>query len=162
MNTVLVSEAEYDISPQELRKGSVFGALSDKAIHYLLAEGTIHKVITGDDVFHYGDKGDNFYIVLHGSLDFFKQHNKKTSHTRVVNFGEAVGFVAMIALHDRVGTAVALEDSLLLEVSSNLFSDFHDAFPFDFGIFLLNLSRDMARTITALGDVIVEAKVKNE
>jgi len=61
----------------------------------------------------------------------------------------------MIALHDRVGNVYAKEDSLLLEISSQLFSDFHDHYPFDFGILLMNLSRDMARTIREISNTLV-------
>lgn len=155
MRTVQAYETEFDITPKRLKEGSIFGALSEDAIQYLLQNGIIHVADKGDEIFHYNDKGESFYAVLHGSLDFFKQHQHKVLHTRDVEFGEAIGFVSMVALHGRVGTAYAKEDSLLLEVTSTLFSDFHDAYPFDFGILLMNLARDMARNIRELSNALV-------
>ncbi|MEL0614415.1 cyclic nucleotide-binding domain-containing protein [Marinomonas arenicola] len=162
MHTVQTHETKYDISPKRLKEGSIFGALSANAIQYLLDHGTIHEAKKGDEVFHYQDKGESFFAVLHGSLDFFKQHHHKELHTRDIEFGEALGFVSMIALHDRVGTAYAKEDSLLLEVSSTLFSDFHDQYPFDFGILLINLARDMARNIRELSNALVSHEIENK
>lgn len=159
MHTVLANESEYDISPAELKKGSIFGALSETGIQYLLDNGVIHRVMAGEEIFSYGSKGNSFHAVLHGSLDFYKQHQGKRTRTRTVKFGEAIGFVSMIALHERVGSLYALEDSLLLEISCQLFSDFHDEHPFDFGILLMNLSRDMARTIRTLSNALVENDV---
>lgn len=159
METVLAVESQYDISPAHLKEGSIFGALSDVSIQFLLDEGVLHKVTKGDEIFSYGSKGGSFHAVLHGKLDFYKQHDDKKLRTRTICFGEAIGFVSMIALHERVGSLYALEDSLLLEISSQLFSDFHDQYPFDFGILLMNLSRDMARTIRVLSNALVEHDV---
>ncbi|ETX09551.1 cyclic nucleotide-binding protein [Marinomonas ushuaiensis DSM 15871] len=159
MRALSATEAQYDISITRLKDGSIFGALSEPAIQYLLDNGILIQAQKGDEIFSYGSKGGNFNIVLHGSLDFYKHHENKSIFTRKIQFGEVIGFVSMIALHDRVGNLYADEDCLLLEVSSNLFSDFHDDFPFDFGILLMNLSRDMARTIRTLSNALVENNV---
>lgn len=159
MKTVLAENAQYNLSPSHLKEGSIFGALSDSSIRYLLEKGALYDAEKGDEIFRYGNKGSSFYAVLHGNLDFYKHHKDKETYTRTVTFGEAIGFVSMIALHERAGSLYSLENSLLLEISSELFSDFHDEFPFDFGILLMNLSRDMARTIRVLSNVLVKNDV---
>ena len=159
MKTVQVKETQYDISPSQLKQGSIFGALSETSIQFLLDEGLLHEVKKGEEIFSYGSKGSSFHAVLHGTLEFYKQHGSKKQLTRTAGFGEAIGFVSMIALHERVGSLCAVEDSLLLEISCHLFSDFHDKYPFDFGILLMNLSRDMARTIRVLSNALVENDV---
>ncbi|SBS34474.1 Cyclic nucleotide-binding domain protein [Marinomonas spartinae] len=159
MKTVLKQDTSYTLEPSRLKEGSVFGALSERSITYLLKNGALIELESGDQLFDYGDKGDRFYVVLEGCLDFYKTHNDQTCHTRSINFGEAVGFVSMIALHDKVGKAIAKENSLVLEVTSQLFSDFHDDYAFDFGILLMNLSRDMARSLRELGNALVENHV---
>lgn len=159
MKTVKTQETKYDLTPSKLKEGSIFGALSERSIIYLLSHGRLMELKAGEQVFDYGEKGDRFYIVLHGCLDFYKRHNNQTCHTRTINSGEAVGFVSMIALHDKVGKTLAKEDSIILEVTSQIFSDFHDDHPFDFGILLMNLSRDMARSLRALGNALVENNI---
>ena len=148
-------------SPENLGSGSIFGALSADATLFLLERGKICQARSGETIFEYGDRGDSFFIVCSGSLEFFKQHQGEYFQTRTIGFGEEVGFVAMIALHEHVGNAVAREDSLLLEVNSALFGQLHQSYPLDFGLLLLNLARDMARVIRKLGNKLVENAIRH-
>lgn len=146
---------------EHLNNASVFGGLSSNAIEFLLENGRALKLDTGDVVYKPGDKGDKFYVVLQGSLSFYQFHMGEFAYIRDHLFGEEMGFVAMIALHDRIGKAVAAEDGYVLEVSSRLFYKLHDKYPADFGLMLLNLSREMARTIREISNIIVEHKISN-
>lgn len=65
----------------------------------------------------------------------------------------------MIALHDRIGKAVAAEDGYVLEISCGLFSELQERLPVDFGLFLLNLSRETARTIREVSNIVVENEI---
>lgn len=142
-----------------LQNASVFGALSASAIEFLLENGRTLKLDKGDVLYRPGDKGDKFYVVLQGSLSFYQFHKGEFAYIRDHLFGEEMGFVAMIALHDRIGKAVAAENGYVLEVSSGLFFDLHEKYPADFGLMVLNLSREMARTIGEVSNLIVENKL---
>lgn len=148
------------LKPDHLTGGSLFGAISQDAIQFLLDNGQILKLDTGEHVFDYGDRGQSFYVVLDGGLSFFKYHDDILLHTRDINFGEETGFVSMIALHDHVGYAAANQPSLILEISSDLFARLQSEFPADFGIITLNLARDMARVIRKLSNALVENSIR--
>jgi len=60
----------------------------------------------------------------------------------------------MIGLLSHNGTDVAVEDSLILDISSEQFYKLHVEFPADFGLLMINLSRELAREIEILEDVI--------
>lgn len=60
----------------------------------------------------------------------------------------------MIGLIERDGTDVAAEDSLILNISSAQFYNLHLEYPAEFGIFMINLARELAREIEMLEDVI--------
>ena len=141
------------------QNASIFGALSPEIIKYLLYQGEIHSVEKGELIYDVGDKGNYFLIILSGSVSFCQYHQGEYVYIRDHKFGEELGFVAMIALHDRLGKTVASEDSIILKVSSILFSDLHRKHPADFGILLLNLSREMARTIRDIRNTLVSYKV---
>jgi CRP-like cAMP-binding protein len=151
-----VSQFERVVDPDSLGSGSVFGAISREARRFLVDEGKLFSVAKGDTVFDFGDPGKSFFIVCSGSLDFFKDKDGDRYLTRTIGYGEEIGFVAMIALHDHVGKAVAREDSVILEVSSALFARLHENYPMDFGVLTLNLARDMARVVRKLSDRLVE------
>jgi signal-transduction protein with cAMP-binding, CBS, and nucleotidyltransferase domain len=150
-----------ELGPEGLQGGSIFGALSSDAIRFLLEHGKVYRVRKDDLIFNCGDPGDSFFVVCKGSVDFFKQHLGEYTYTRTSQFGEEMGFVAMIALHDHAGKAVAREDGMVLEISSSLFRELHDRFPYDFGLMILNLSRDMARVIRKLSDTLVENAIEH-
>lgn len=144
------------LAPEALCSGSIFGALSPNATRFLLKEGKILRISAGEVLFNYGDSGKSFFVVCRGELSFYKQHNQRRYLTRTINFGEEIGFVAMIALHDHTGQAVASADSIVLEIDAQLFAELHQTFPMDFGLLLMNLARDLARVVRRLSDKIVD------
>ncbi|WP_286237848.1 Crp/Fnr family transcriptional regulator [Neptuniibacter halophilus] len=156
MQCITVAELPAEITPAYLAQGSLFGALDLDCVSFLLQQGEILQLKTGEKLFDVGQRGDAFFIVLTGQLAFYKQHQSELLHTRDIGFGEEIGFVSMIALHDHVGYACASEPSLILKISCNLFADLQQQHPEAFGILLLNLARDMARTIRKLSNALVE------
>ena len=156
MRKLELEEISTRCTPELLSTGSVFGAISVEATRFLLENGTIYQVAAGESVFGCGDRGTSFFVVCEGELAYFKRHKGHETMTRRVAFGEEVGFVAMIGLHDHLGHADALEDSVVLEIDAALFGDLHQHFPLDFGLMLMNLARELARTVRKLSDTIVE------
>ena len=160
LSVIPFDQIKTEVNAALLKNGSIFGALSEDSINFLLNQGDICQLEAGDRIFEYGDKCGNFYVVCKGAIDFHKQHNDERVHTRTAGFGEELGFVSMIALHDHAGFAVASVDSIVLKISSALFRELHKKYPFDFGIMSLNLARDMARTIRRLSNTLVENSIK--
>lgn len=161
MKTITAKAIHNSLPQEKIRQGSLFGALTDDCINFILKEGRILELGQGEKAFDSGDSGNAFFVVLEGSLSFVKLHNGKLYSTRDIGFGEEVGFVAMIALHNHAGYAVANCDSRVLEVTSDLFARIHENYPFDFGIITLNLARDMARNIRKLSNALVENSIKH-
>lgn len=159
MNTVSTKNCPYDLCADTLKTGSIFGALSTSAIDYLVDRGKLTHLETGEVLFNDGDKGDSFYIIITGTLCYYQENTTATSLIRRVSFGQALGYVNMISLSPRNGYARADCDTLILEIDYNVFGEFHDRFAFDFGILILNLSRDMARNIRVLSHTLAEAGV---
>jgi CRP-like cAMP-binding protein len=133
---------------------STFGALSEDSVHFLITGGRLLQLHPGNLLYQAGDRADEFYVVLHGDLRFYKQSQGQDVLTRHFGRGELLGFDGMIGLHPRSGTAVASEEVLVLEVSSALFFDLHSQFPADFGLLMINLSRELSREIALLENVI--------
>ncbi len=129
------------------KAGSSFGALSDQAIRFLIEQGVVLQLDKGDKLFSYGDPGDSFYIVLKGRIEYLKPRGGGFTHIRDYSYGQEFGCVAMIGLHDRAGDHIAPEESVVVQVTCGLFHALQEALPKDFGLFLLNLSREMARRL---------------
>ncbi|KEA61705.1 hypothetical protein ADIMK_4162 [Marinobacterium lacunae] len=142
----LIAESGLDY----FKGASTFGALSDDALRFLLNNGQVHGVETDEAIFHSGEPGSFFVVVLSGKVGYYREVGRERLLIREVKFGEEVGYVSMIGLFNRKGSVYALEPSVVLKVDSNLFFQLHIDFPSDFGILMLNLSRELARTIDCI------------
>jgi CRP-like cAMP-binding protein len=154
----VIQKADFlnQISIDALGAGSIFGALSADSVEYLLEHGELIETQADEQLFTAGDSGEYFFIVCRGKLEFYRCDLGKHLRTRTAEFGEELGFAAMIALHKRTGEAITPAPSLLLKIDTSLFGQFHEAFPFDFGIMTLNLARGMARSLRQLNNEYVE------
>ena len=152
-----------DSGLDSFKGGSSFGALSDAAIRFLLTRGRIISLADKEELFRPGDAGDSLYIVLKGKLDYFRTSDQPGDDSetliRTVSFGEELGYVAMIGLFQRIGFGRGHGEAVVLQLTSDLFYQLHLELPFDFGILMLNLSRDMARTIRKITDNLIEASI---
>lgn len=139
-----------------LSNASVFGALQENSILWLLQNGRIYSLKKGECLFDQGQPGNSFHVILDGQVSYYKYHDGRYSYVKDYHAGEEIGFVSMIALHNRVGRAEAREDTQTLEIDTDVFHKFHHQSTLDFGILMMNLAREMARTIRSVGNLIVE------
>lgn len=136
-----------ELGIDHLKSASALGALSDQAIDYLLKKGRVFALRKGETLFEDGGPGDTFFIILKGSFAYYLPVNGHNKYIRDFHFGMEIGFVSMIALVPRTGTAIATRDSYILEVTTDLFYALHCERPLDFGVLLMNLCRELARRI---------------
>jgi len=133
---------------------ATFAALSERARLTLVAGARHYLLQQGDVLYHAGDAPDGFYVVLSGCLAFYKYTPDYFVCTSHYHHGEQIGFDAMITMYPRTGTAVATEDTQVLHISHQQFFDLHQQHSEDFGILMINLSRELSREIVMLEDVI--------
>ncbi len=137
-----------------LNELSTFGALSDEVIINLLDNGVIKHYAKGEYVTRLNQVASDFQVLLRGRIAFYKSFEGRDVLTRYFNQGEQIGFDLMIGLLSHNGIDVAVEDCLILDISSEQFYKLHVEFPADFGLLMINLSRELAREIEILEDVI--------
>ena len=133
---------------------STFGALSVGVIRRLLEQGSIQQLDKGEYIAHFDEEAADFQVVLQGRLAYYKRFADHDVLTRYFDEGEQLGFDEMIGLIRRDGTDVATEPSLILNISREQFHNLHVDFPAEFGIFMINLARELSREIELLEDVI--------
>ena len=135
---------------------SVLGALAEESILWLLERGKIRAMDEGEYLFTPGESGNSFHVILQGGVSYYKYHLGKYAFIRDYGRGEQIGFMSLIALHDRVGRAACHADTIALEIDSTVFHAFHDERPLEFGILMLNLAREMARSLRTADNLLVE------
>ena len=134
----------------------VLAEMSDTVIVELMREGRLIQLDRGEYIEHFAEKADDFQLVLQGRLAYYKRCDSHDVLTRYFAAGEQIGFDEMIGLLPRDGTDVAVEDTLLLSITSDQFFKLHVSYPAEFGILMINLARELSREIEMLEDVISE------
>ena len=156
MQTLYATELLERRDVASFASASVFGALPEESILWLMENGTIRSLQAGEYLFDQGEAGDSFHVILQGQVSYHKFHDGKYAYIREYRTGEQIGFMSLIALHDRVGRAECHEATVALEIDSALFHGFHNQYPKEFGILMLNLAREMARSLRSVDNLIVE------
>lgn len=139
---------------------AMFGALTDSSLHFLLEQGTLFHGLPGDSVYSLGEDSGSFFIILSGGTRF---HKAKEACGSVVSLryygpGEQIGFVGMIGLQKRHGNQIVEHEGYLLEVPVELFHRFCEAYPEEFKILMINITREMSREIADLDIMCAEYK----
>jgi len=143
---------------EQLKQLSSFGALSSETICWLLEEGQLSQLDRGESLFEPGRSGDSFFIILDGSIAYYRPGKDQYAYIRDYKKGQQIGFSNTLALHDRLGMAIATSGATTLEIDYKLFNRLRLEFPPEFGFLMLNLARELARTIRTVDDVIVDIK----
>jgi CRP-like cAMP-binding protein len=137
-----------------LNELSTFGALSNGVIIELFHEGVIRHYQKGEYVTRLDQVAEDFQVVLSGCVAYYRRFEGCDVLTRQFGQGEQVGFDLMIGLLNHNGTDVAQQESLVLDISREQFFKLHVDFPADFGLLMINLTRELAREIEILENVI--------
>ncbi len=150
------SELKTVLSLDACREFSVFGALSDDSIEFLLSHGDCIELSKHEMLYHTGDPSNGFYVVLSGLLAFYKEHQGHSCLVRQYAPGEELGFVGMISLHPRAGWAQMHEAGRVLRVSDAIFHQLQQRNGHDFTLLLINLVRDKSRELTNANNMLVD------
>ncbi len=114
----------------------------------------IKQIKRGDHSARYAQEAAEFQILLQGRMAFYKHSSTQDVRTRYINAGEQMGFELMIGSLAHNGINVAIEDSKVLDINSDQFFQLLVRFPTEFGLLMVNLTRELAREICVLEQVI--------
>ena len=110
-----------------LRNVSYFANFNDLEIRQLIEIGYRQRNLTGSTLFHEGDAGNAFYIVLEGKIDILAE--KLNRHLATIEPGHFFGEVALLLGVPRTAMARAAEDTLLFVINQPSFSDLLRRYP---------------------------------
>jgi CRP-like cAMP-binding protein len=123
--------AARDDAPVTLTREQISVTLREVALFQGLGEGDLGEILriseavridAGEYVFGEGERGDHFYIVVHGSIELRKSAGSESKRLAVLRAGQAFGEMALLNQTPRSASACALEDTYLLSVSRPAFS----------------------------------------
>lgn len=154
MKTISYNSLLKTYNSDYFRELASFGALSQETIEYMMKSGSILSFENKEIIYKYGERTNSFSIVIDGDIAFYKHCEDHDVLTRHFLTGDQVCFDLMIGLIKHNGTEVSEGKTIILEIPHNIFFDLHHKYPEQFGFFMINMSRELAREIAILEDVI--------
>lgn len=126
-STPVVPESEPPVLTREqisvrLREVALFQGLSQEDLAEILRISEAVRVDAGEYVFEEGERGDHFYVIVHGSIELRKATGSGFRKLAVLRAGQAFGEMALLNQTPRSASAYALEDTYLLSVSRAAFA----------------------------------------
>ncbi len=109
--------------PESVFDAAALRGLDENSRAAVRASSRLHTVAADDTVFHQGDPGESFYVVVSGSvvLSALRRGDDEASVIRVARRGDTFGEEATSTHLRRRVTAVAGEDSRLAEIPMAVF-----------------------------------------
>lgn len=105
-----------------LREVALFQGLGRDDLGEILRISEAVRVDQGEYVFEEGERGDHFYVLVHGSVELRKATGQGFKRLAVLRAGQAFGEMALLNQTPRSASAYALSDTYLLSVSRAAFS----------------------------------------
>ncbi|MGL5080484.1 MAG: mechanosensitive ion channel domain-containing protein [Microcoleaceae cyanobacterium] len=110
-----------------LRQVIYFEKFSDLELLSLIEKGYRQKTSAKEFIFHEGDPGDAFHIILSGSVEIVSE--KANKHIRDLYTGDFFGELALIMGIPRSAAVKTLETTILFVVNRDIFQGFLTSYP---------------------------------
>ncbi|MDH3271287.1 MAG: cyclic nucleotide-binding domain-containing protein [Gemmatimonadota bacterium] len=105
-----------------LREVALFQGLGQDDLGEILRISEAVRVDAGEYVFEEGERGDHFFVIVHGRIELRKATGHGFKKLAVLKAGQAFGEMALLNQTPRSASAYALQDTYLLSVSRAAFS----------------------------------------
>ncbi len=153
-----MQEEAFDKSYELFSKSPLFLGLKQEDIKALFSLSQEVKIEKGDTLIQEGEKADELYIVLAGSLQILKFDPQiKESHLiDVLSPGDTVGEIAFLDHGLRTATVQALEPSSLRSLKIEKLKEYIDRSP-NMCQILYRLSASICRKLRHTNDIAVQA-----
>jgi len=137
--------SKYDIP--YLQNLSVFGALNEPFLTHLVQNCELKKVKKDSVLFTEGEFPKHFYAIVEGEINIYRGEKKHDEKMATLRNGECVGFISMLCMHPLPGDVAPERDTVVMKIQNEQFASLPIFDGEQFSIFLINLARDMGRTI---------------
>ena len=147
-------------SAKRLRAVSIFGALTDQTIEFLLGRATHQQTGAGDFLVREGEEGGDLYVLEAGQAEVFKERGNGAKRIKIhlakLVAGDCFGETSLLACMPRSATIVALTDCVTLRLGTNDLLALYEQDVRQFAILMMNLGRETARRLWISNELLLD------
>jgi len=130
----------------------LFQDLSDSDIQKFIQSHRIVSYSPKQVIMKEGDKGEDFFVILNGSVEVSKSYNNHKKVLRILGKGDLFGEMAFLCQEKRMADIQAVEKTDLLSVSPDKMKELEQNHPHIVNTVLTNIARILALRLRTDGD----------
>ncbi len=151
-----------EISPQLLKKISIFGALNDNSRAFLLEQSSRIDVARNDFFFREGEGANAFFILEQGHAAVIKDWQGYQFLLSELSEGDCFGEMALIEMHARNASVLALEACRAIRLGFDSVFKLYKRDLQQFTLLQMNLARELSRRLRDANERLFESRVNPE
>lgn len=141
-----------------LKKISILGGLRQEHLEEIFQLAFKAKLPKNYKLFSIDESASYIYILIKGSISliFFSEENKE--ECMILKTGDCFGEASLIAIEAHTASALCIEDCELVVLSRKALMSLHKKNPDLFGRLILNIARELARSLHKTNKLLFEYK----
>lgn len=139
---------------QLLTSVPIFAGLDQAALDLFLQQAEKLSFAPGDVVAREGENNHSMYLIGKGSVRIVKHFGQRNqTELAILHQKDFFGEMCILEPAPRAATAQTIEPSVIFRVASSAFHRLYKEMPSQYGILILNISRDLSRRLRHLDEV---------
>jgi len=139
---------------QLLKSVPIFAGLDEAAANLFSEQAEKLTVPAGAVIAREGESNHSMYLIGKGSVRIVKHFGERDqTELAILREKDFFGEMCILEPAPRAATAQAVEPSIIFRVSSSAFHRLYKEMPAQYGILILNISRDLSRRLRRLDEV---------
>jgi CRP-like cAMP-binding protein len=137
-----------------LKAVPIFAGLDDPAVKMFVERAVKSEFAPGGVIAREGESNHCMYLIGAGSVRIVKYFGQADqAELTVLGAKEFFGEMCILEPAPRAATAQAVERSVIFEIQASSFHHLYKEMPAQYGILILNISRDLSRRLRHLDEV---------
>ncbi|MBN1764944.1 MAG: cyclic nucleotide-binding domain-containing protein [Sedimentisphaerales bacterium] len=145
-----------------LNKISIFAGLKEDKLYELFRQLEKVSYKAGEVIFRQGEQPSHIYIIKKGRVKLVVSDDDTPLELTVFEEGYCFGESSVIGIQPHAATAIALEDTELIVLSSSTLIKTYETDLELFSILLLNIARETCRRLHASDEVLLHYVLNNK
>jgi signal-transduction protein with cAMP-binding, CBS, and nucleotidyltransferase domain len=163
INRLLSSEQEFWENAEDTlqkKENALFNGISKIESKNLLKFGTILECSAGDKIIKEEEEQNELFILLKGYAEVSKNKGGKRICLALINPGDVIGEMAFLTNKKRNADVISITNSEVLVLTENFLEKCMNTQSKLISIFLLNLSRQLAKKLADTNDLVLKLSAR--
>lgn len=146
---------------ESLRKHSLFGGMSRKALEGIAPMLGEQSFVEGNFIVHEGDHGGTLYFIVEGSVEILKRVPGGTVRDQrqlaILKTGNTFGEMELIDIQCCAASVRALEDVKVLTLTNSDMYRIYEQNLETFALIVMNMAREISRRLRRMDDLMASS-----